>query len=140
MGLLAWVKALSGGWVPLGHLLGPQNPGEGHEVRSQALSIPLGSALARWAGAQGSAQPQGRLALGWCPGPPACLPPQLLWAPPSACLSLAPLPPCASPRPLSLFSPPPPTPPGPHLSSLQPRVKGKESIGEFDRIQLHSCR
>lgn len=54
VGLLARVKALSGGWVPLGHLPGPQNLGEGHEVRSQgpfflALSWPGGP------GAQGSA-------------------------------------------------------------------------------------
>ena len=36
VGLLARVKALSGGWVPLGHLPGPRNLGERHEVRGQA--------------------------------------------------------------------------------------------------------
>lgn len=112
MGLLARIKALSGGWVPLGHLPGPQNLGEGHEVQSQgpfflALSWPGGP------GAQGSAQSQGRLAVGWRLGSP-CLPAWPVWF--SVCLlgscgprppplTLAPLPPCASPRPLSLFSP-----------------------------------
>lgn len=158
MGLLARIKALSGGWVPLGHLPGPQNLGEGHEVQSQgpfflALSWPGGP------GAQGSAQSQGRLAVGWRLGSP-CLP---AWpvrfsvcllgscgprpppvshsgSPSSLCLPKAAVSLLPIPGPLSPLSTPPPTPPGPHLSFLQPRVKGKESIGEFDRIQLHSCR
>lgn len=63
VGLRARVKALSGGWVPLGHLPGPRKLGERHEVRGQApflltLFWPGGP------GAQGSAQSQGRLALG----------------------------------------------------------------------------
>lgn len=72
VGFRARVKALSGGWVPLGHLPGPRNLGERHEVRGQApflltLFWPGGP------GAEGSAQSQGRLALGQRLGSP-CLP------------------------------------------------------------------
>lgn len=152
VGLRARVKVLSGGGVPLGHLPGSRNLGERHEVRGQAPFL----LTLFWRVGLGP-RDQHSLRVGWpsasASGPCACLLGQPHFLPASLApvspalrlpLTLAPLPPQgrrpSSPHPRAPVACPPRPPPGPHLSFLQPRVKGKESIREFDRIQLHSCR